>query len=68
VQAVTTPDGRVWYVRRRWAKRQLPWKQRPEHKLSPAERDTVPVLGGRLVYAVLEGDERGLVVVLRYER
>jgi hypothetical protein len=27
----------------------------------------VPFLDGRLVYAVLEGDERGLVVVLRYE-
>ena len=28
---------------------------------------TVPFLDGRLVYAVLEGDEAGLVVVLRYE-
>ena len=27
----------------------------------------VPFLDGRLVHAVLEGDERGLVVVLRYE-
>jgi hypothetical protein len=43
-QRVTTPDGRVWYVRRRWAKRQLPWKRRPDHELSPAERDAVPVL------------------------
>jgi hypothetical protein len=28
---------------------------------------TVPFLDGRLVYAVLEGDETGLVVVLRYQ-
>jgi hypothetical protein len=43
-QRVTTPDGRVWYVRRRWAKRQRPWKRRPDHELSPTERDAVPVL------------------------
>jgi hypothetical protein len=29
---------------------------------------TVPFLGGRLVYAVFEGDETGLVVVLHHER
>jgi hypothetical protein len=28
---------------------------------------TVPFLDGRLIYAVLEGDETGLVVVLRYQ-
>jgi hypothetical protein len=28
---------------------------------------TVPFLGGRLVYAVFEGDEAGLVGVLRLE-
>jgi hypothetical protein len=43
-QRVTMPDGRVWYVRRRWAKRQAPWKRRPDHELSPTERDAVPVL------------------------
>jgi hypothetical protein len=43
-QRVTTPDGHVWYVRRRWAKRQLPCKRRPDYELSPAERDAVPVL------------------------
>ena len=43
-QRVTTPDGHVWYVRRRWAKRQLPWKRRADYELSPAERDAVPVL------------------------
>lgn len=25
---VVTPDGRVWYVRRRWAKRRLRWSRR----------------------------------------
>jgi hypothetical protein len=44
VQRVTTPDGRVWFVRRRWARRQLPWRRRPDYELSPAERDDVPVL------------------------
>ena len=43
-QRVTTPDGRVWYVRRRWAKRQPPWKRPSDHELSPTERDAVPVL------------------------
>jgi hypothetical protein len=28
---------------------------------------TVPFLGGRVFYAVLEGDEVGLVGILRYE-
>ena len=28
---------------------------------------TVPFLDGRLVYAVFEGAEEGLVVILRYE-
>jgi hypothetical protein len=44
VQRVTTPDGRVWFVRRRWARRQPPWRRRPDYELSPAERDDVPVL------------------------
>lgn len=44
VQWVTTPDGRVWFVRRRWARRQLRWRRRPDYELSPAERDEVPVL------------------------
>jgi hypothetical protein len=46
-----TPDGRVWHVRRRWAKRQLPWRRRTIHELSPSERDAVRVLpdSGELV-------------------
>jgi hypothetical protein len=43
-QRVATPDGRVWYVRRRWARRQPPWRRRPDHELGPAELDNVPVL------------------------
>jgi hypothetical protein len=43
-QRVTTPDGRVWYVRRRWAKRRPPWRRQPDHELGPAERDALPVL------------------------
>jgi hypothetical protein len=41
---VTTPDGHAWNVRRRWAKRQLPWKRRADYELSPAERDAIPIL------------------------
>jgi hypothetical protein len=51
VQRVTTPDGRVWFVRRRWARRQLRWR-RPDYELSPVERDEVPVLPPGLVAAV----------------
>jgi hypothetical protein len=43
-QRVTTPDGRIWYVRRRWARRQPPWRRRPDHELGPAEVDEVPLL------------------------
>jgi hypothetical protein len=43
-ERVTTPDGHVWYVRRRWARRQPPWKRRAYQELGPAERDAGPVL------------------------
>jgi hypothetical protein len=43
-QRVVTPDGHVWHVRRRRAKRQGPWKRQVSYELSPVERDTVPVL------------------------
>jgi hypothetical protein len=43
-QRVTTPDGRVWYVRRRWARRQPPWRRRADHELGPAEVDDLPLL------------------------
>ena len=41
---MTTPDGRVWYVRRRWARRQPPWRRRADHELGPAELDDLPLL------------------------
>lgn len=44
-QRVVTPDGHIWHVRRRWAKRRLPWMRRAAAgELAPAELDTVPVL------------------------
>jgi hypothetical protein len=59
-QRVVTPDGRVWFVRRRWVKRRLPWKRGgPAGELGPAEQEAVPVLPdrselldsfGRLIY------------------
>jgi hypothetical protein len=67
---VTTPDGHVWYVRRRWAKRQLPWKRRADYELSPAERDAVPIVADtdELLGSVAEffslDAEFGLLVVL----
>jgi hypothetical protein len=67
---VTTPDGHVWYVRRRWARRQLPWKRRADYELSPAERDAVPIVADtdELLGAVAEffslDAEFGLLVVL----
>lgn len=69
-QRVTTPDGHVWYVRRRWAKRQLPWKRRADYELSPAERDAVPIvadtdelLGPVAEFLSLDA-ESGLLIVL----
>ena len=43
-QRVSTPDGRFWYVRRRWARRQLPGRRRKVYELGPAEREAVRVL------------------------
>jgi hypothetical protein len=43
-QRVVTPDGHVWHVRRRWAKRRLPWKRRAVEELGPSERDAGAVL------------------------
>lgn len=73
-ERVTTPDGHIWYVRRRWAKRQLPWKHRADYELSPAERDAVPILtdtdelvgplGSPLIGLFSVDAEIGLLVVL----
>jgi hypothetical protein len=47
-QRVVTPDGHVWHVRRRWAKRRLPWTRRAATgELAPADREAVPVLPDR---------------------
>ena len=43
-QRVVTPDGHVWHVRCRRAKRRPPWKRQPTYELSPVERDAVPLL------------------------
>jgi hypothetical protein len=43
-QRVVTPDGHVWHVRRRTAKRRPPWKRQPSYELSPVERDALPIL------------------------
>jgi hypothetical protein len=43
-QRVSTPDGRFWYVRRRWARRQLAGRRRKVYELGPAEREAVRVL------------------------
>jgi hypothetical protein len=56
---VVTPDDRVWYVRRRWAKRRLPWSRRPGQPTArfdadqelPAEEWIVPPLDGMFSYA-----------------
>ena len=67
---VTTPDGHVWYVRRRWAKRQLPWKRRTDYELGPAERDTVPIIAdtdellGPVAELFLLDAQAGLFIVL----
>jgi hypothetical protein len=53
-QRVVTPDGHVWHVRRRWAKRRLPWTRRAATgELAPAAREAVPVLpdGGEVLDA-----------------
>jgi hypothetical protein len=69
-QRVTTPDGHVWYVRRRWAKRQLPWKRQANYELSPAERDAVPLaadtdaLPGPVADLFSLDAEAGLFIVL----
>jgi hypothetical protein len=69
-ERVTTPDGHVWHVRRRWAKRQLPWKRRADHELSPAQRDAVPIvtdtdeLLGPVVELFALDAEAGLLIVL----
>ena len=64
---VVTPDDRVWYVRRRWAKRRLPWSRRPGQPTArfdadqelPAEELVVPPLDGMFSYAGNDLDHLG---------
>ena len=64
---VVTPDGRVWCVRRRWAKRRLPWSRRPGQPTArfdadqelPAEEWIVPPLDGLFSYAGNDLDDLG---------
>jgi hypothetical protein len=53
---VVTPDGRVWYVRRRWAKRRLPWSRQPSARFDAdqelaAEELVGPPLDGLFSYS-----------------
>jgi hypothetical protein len=36
---VVTPDGHVWYVRRRWARRRPPWSRRSRPPLARVDAD-----------------------------
>jgi hypothetical protein len=36
---VVTPDGRVWFVRRRWAKRRPPWARRTRQPVTRVDAD-----------------------------
>jgi hypothetical protein len=36
---VVTPDGRVWYVRRRWARRRPPWSRRSRRPMPRVDAD-----------------------------
>jgi hypothetical protein len=64
---VVTPDGRVWHVRRRWAKRRLPWSRRPGQPATrfdadlklPAEEQIIPPLDGLFSYAGNDLDHLG---------
>jgi hypothetical protein len=65
---VVTPDGHVWYVRRRWAKRRLRWSRRhgqptarfdAEQELPAEEEWIVPPFDGLFSYSGHDLGERG---------
>jgi hypothetical protein len=65
-QRVVTPDGHVWYVRRRWAKRRPPWARQTarfdaEAELA-AEKPVVPPLDGLFSYPENDLGEPGFDV------
>jgi hypothetical protein len=55
---VVTPDGRVWFVRRRWARRRPPWARRSRQPMTrvdadeelPAETWVNPPIGALFTY------------------
>jgi hypothetical protein len=71
---VVTPDGRVWYVRRRWAKRRLPWSRQAgqrtmrfdaEQELA-AEEPVAPPIESSFTYSGRDLDHLGEVVFDRW--
>jgi hypothetical protein len=65
-----TPDGRVWFVRRRWARRRPPWSRRRPYPTSrvdadeelPAEDPVDPPLESFFTYDGRDLDHLGVVV------
>jgi hypothetical protein len=62
-----TPDGRVWYLRRRWAKRRAPWSRRarqPSARVAadeelPDEEPVIPPLESFFTYSGKDLDRLG---------
>jgi hypothetical protein len=62
-----TPDGRVWFVRRRWARRRPPWSRRPRYQTArmdadeelPAEEPVVPPIDSFFTYDGRDLDRLG---------
>jgi hypothetical protein len=70
-QRVVTPDSRVWYVRRRWARRRPPWSRQTGRQTArfdaeaelAAEKPVVPPLDGLFSYPKNDLGEPGFDVV-----
>ena len=64
---VVTPDGHVWYVRRRWARRRPPWFRRSRQPMTrvdadeelAAEDEVVPPVDALFTYNDPDLGERG---------